>query len=166
MSVLNAPVFKGVEQVGIIVDDLQAVLKKYVEEYGIGPWYIIKFGPENVKDLNIHGREKDYSMRLALCQIGNIQFELIEPLTESAYTEHNKKYGKGIIHHLKMKVDDYDGTLEFFESKGIKVLQSGNWEGKSRYANLATEEDLGFQAEVSVPSPDFKMPNPDYWYPS
>jgi len=159
-------IFKGVDQIAMVVNDLQAAMKRYVEGYGVGPWYVVKFGPENVKDQTLHGKKMDYSHRLAICQIGNVQFELIESLSDTIYQEHLNRYGEGVVQHVKMSVDDHDEAMKFFQKKGIEVLQTGNWEGKSRYANLATETELGFQVEISVPSPGFKIPEPDYWYPA
>jgi methylmalonyl-CoA/ethylmalonyl-CoA epimerase len=166
MGATRTGVFRGVDQIAMVVNDLQAAMKRYVEGYGVGPWYVIKFGPENVQDQTLHGKKQDYSHRLAICQIGNVQFELIESLSDTIYREHLNRHGEGVIHHVKMTVDDHDEAMKFFQSKGIEVLQTGNWEGKSRYANLATEPELGFQVEISVASPGFKMPEPDYWYPA
>lgn len=166
MSENNTGIFRGVDQIAMVVKDLRAAMKRYVERYGVGPWYVIKFGPENVRDQTLHGKSQAYSHRLAICKIGNVWFELIESLSDTIYREHLNRYGEGVIHHVKMVVDDHDQAIGFMQSKGIEVLQTGNWEGNSRYANLSTESDLGFQVEISVPSPGFQMPEPDYWYPA
>ncbi len=45
-------VFKGVSQVGIVVRNVLDKIKDY-EEFGIGPWEIREFGPENISNMEI-----------------------------------------------------------------------------------------------------------------
>jgi len=44
-------------QVGIVVKDLQNTLQKYIN-YNAGPWYILKFGPKNVDNMQLYGKKK------------------------------------------------------------------------------------------------------------
>ena len=162
------PFFKNLIQVGIVVRNLQKSMKKYLYDYGIGPWYVLKFCPKSVSNMYIHSTRKDYSMNIGVCPIGNVRFELIEPIDESIYTEFYNKYGECVIHHLKIQVDNYQDTLRFLKLKGIKILQSGHQlgkTGKNIYAYLSTINSLGFIAEIVDVSPDFIKPEPDYWYP-
>ena len=93
------PFFKNLIQVGIVVSSLQKSIEKYLDNYGIGPWYVLKFCPDNVSNMYIQGKRKDYSMNIGVCPIGDVRFELIEPIDESIYSEFHRKYGEGIIHH-------------------------------------------------------------------
>lgn len=162
------PFFKNLIQVGIVVSSLQKSIEKYLDNYGIGPWYVLKFCPDNVSNMYIQGKRKDYSMNIGVCSIGDVRFELIEPIDESIYSEFHRKYGEGIIHHLKLQVDNYQDALRFLKSKGVKVLQSGHQLGKigkNIYTYLSTANNLGFIAEIVDVPPDFIKPDPDYWYP-
>ena len=40
------PVFTETLQVAIVVRDLDAAMRTYVHEYGIGPWEIYEFNPD------------------------------------------------------------------------------------------------------------------------
>jgi methylmalonyl-CoA/ethylmalonyl-CoA epimerase len=43
---MREPVFNETVQLGIVVRDLEATVRRYVDDYGIGPWkaYSPKFG--------------------------------------------------------------------------------------------------------------------------
>jgi len=162
------PIFKELIQVGIVVSNLRRSINKYVFKYGVKPWYILKFSPYNVSSMNVRGERRDYSMNIGVCPIGDVRFELIEPLNESIYSEFNNKYSEGIIHHLKFKVDNYHEVLDYLMSNGIGVLQSGcqlGKSGKNIYSYLDTSCSLGFILEIVDVSDNFIKPKPDYWYP-
>lgn len=112
----------------------------------------------------LYGGKIDYSMNVAFCSIGNVQFELIEPITDSIYTKFYDRYGEGILHHLKMEVQNYESALKFFKSKEIEVIMSGNHLGR-KYSYLSTSRDIGFIAEIASAPTEFASPEPDYWYP-
>ena len=104
-------------------------------------------------------------MRLALADIGNIQFELIEPKDDkSIYAEFLKEHGEG-LHHVAFGVDNYEKAMGFFRGKGHSILQGGTWHGFT-YTYLTTQQDLGVIAEIYNPPPDFQWPEPDAVYPS
>ena len=83
---MREPVFTETMQIGIVVRDLEATMQRYVDDYGIGPWDIVEFHPEDAPDLHEHGKRVGRSWRLASTMIGRVQWELIEPLDdESVY---------------------------------------------------------------------------------
>ena len=43
-------VFTETMQIGIVVRDLDATLRRYVDDFGIGPWQVQEFDPESAKD--------------------------------------------------------------------------------------------------------------------
>ena len=168
MNQITYPIFKNLIQVGIVVSNLDGAMEKYSYDYGIGPWYVLEFNSRNVKNMQVHDLKRNYSMKIGVCLIGDVRFELIEPLDDSIYTEFHKKYGNGVINHLKLKVDNYTGALRYFKLKGIEVLQLGyqlGIKGKNKYAYLSTDSMLGFITEIADVSYDFIKPDPDYWYP-
>lgn len=162
------PVFDKLLQVGFVVKNLRSSVDKFLNKYGIGPWYLIKFTPKNVKNMQMRGINKNYSMNIGVCPIGGIRFEVIEPIDESIYSDYLNKYGEGIIHHLKFGVDNYFESLEYLKSIGIKVLQHGEQlgkKGKNIYTYLNTIKSFGFISEIAYVSNDFIKPEPDFWYP-
>jgi methylmalonyl-CoA/ethylmalonyl-CoA epimerase len=50
------PSFNETLQIGIVVRDLETAMRRYVDDYGIGPWDIHEFTAGNAEDLHEHGR--------------------------------------------------------------------------------------------------------------
>jgi methylmalonyl-CoA/ethylmalonyl-CoA epimerase len=162
--VAEKPIFKRVLQIAVVVKNLDEAMERYWEEYGIGPWDIYTFDPSTVSDMTIRNQRVDYAMRLALTDIGGIQWELIEPLDEkSIYAEFLKEHGEG-LHHVALAVDNYDEAMAFFQSKGIGVLQGGTWHGLT-YTYLESESTLSFSAEIYDRPGDWESPTSEATYP-
>jgi len=139
-------------------------MKTYLDEYGIGPWGIYEMNPDTVEEMVIRGKPEKYAFRAAVAQLGDVMIELIEPLDDrSIYAEFLREHGEG-IHHVLFDVEDFDGTVRFFQDKGLGVLQGGNNKGL-KYAYFDTVRDLGLLTEIiSVPG-DAPIPGPDEVYP-
>lgn len=160
----SEPVFTGVLQVGVVVDNVDAAVKKYADDYGIGPWTIYEFNPDTVKNMIVRNQRVDYAMRLALCDVGGVQWELIEPKDDkSIYYEFLKKHGPG-LHHVAFGVKNYDKVMEAMRAAGKTILQGGTWHGFT-YTYLTTEKDLGVIAEIYNVPEGFVWPKPDGVYP-
>ena len=162
-------IFEKLIQVGIVSKDIGRILESYVNIYGIGPWYILKFAPQNVESMTIHNKKQNYSMNVVVCPIDGIRFEYIEPITKSTFTEFYDRYGENMIHHLKLQVNNYNEALDILTAKKINNIQSGDQlgdSGKNIYTFLDTQERLGFITEIVNVTKDFIKPKPDYWYPS
>ncbi|MHB1274305.1 MAG: VOC family protein [Candidatus Humimicrobiaceae bacterium] len=161
--------FKKIIQVGFVTRELDRILKNLVNIYNIGPWYLLKFSPENVKSMKVYGKKQKYSMNVAVCPIGDTRFEYIEPISESIFSDFNNSYGENVIHHLKFGVKSYRDALQFLDSKNIKIIQVGHQQGdkgKNMYNFLDTQEEFGFITEVVHVTKNFIKPQPDLWYPS
>ena len=159
---MRDPVFADTVQVALVVRDLEASMQTYVERYGIGPWEIYEFNPDTVENMQAHGEPLASSWRLALARVGNVVWELIEPLDDrSPYAEFLAEHGEG-VHHVGMAGTGYDDTLAEFASEGRAPLLSGRFRGID-FAYLPTDADLGVATEIfsSVPSgqePDARYP--------
>ena len=159
---MREPVFADTVQVALVVRDLQASMKTYVERYGIGPWEIYEFNPDTVENMEAHGEPTESSWRLALARVGGVMWELIEPLDDrSIYAEFLAEHGEG-VHHVGMAGTVFDATLAEFAAEGRPPLLSGRYRGID-FAYLPTEADLGVATEIfnAVPSgqePDARYP--------
>jgi methylmalonyl-CoA/ethylmalonyl-CoA epimerase len=61
--------------------------------------------------MTFRGREQPYSMKLALAQLGETMYELIEPLDgPNTYQEFLDTHGEG-LHHLGFFVEDLDVAI-------------------------------------------------------
>jgi methylmalonyl-CoA/ethylmalonyl-CoA epimerase len=123
-------VLKQVLQVSVVVKDLQESMERYWDLFGIGPWEVFTFQPPDLTNPNIRGNAEPYTMKLALAQIGNVAFELIQPLTgPSIYQEFLDQKGEGFHHVAVAPAYDYDSAVDAFGKRGINILMSGTWAG-------------------------------------
>lgn len=157
------PLFTNVLQIGLVVENLEKSLKVYADEYGIGPWNIYEFNPDTVKEMKIRDQRVDYAMKLALCNIGGVQWELIEPKDDkSVYAEYLKQHGPG-LHHVAFGVEDYQQAVEAMKAKGHGILQEGVWYGFT-YTYINSSE-LNVVSEFYNVPPGWDWPPPDAVYP-
>ncbi|GAI04932.1 unnamed protein product, partial [marine sediment metagenome] len=66
-------------------------IKVYSELFGVKCWHAEEFSSENVDDMHVYGKRKDYSIKVALCNLGNVRIKLIEPLDESMFSDFYSK---------------------------------------------------------------------------
>jgi catechol 2,3-dioxygenase-like lactoylglutathione lyase family enzyme len=161
---VREPVFSGTLQVSVVVPDLEAAMKTYVEEYGIGPWDVYEFNPGNVQGMHERGKPVGHTWRLALAQVGELQWELVEPLDgDSVYARFLAEHGPG-VHHVGVAVADYQGTIDELGARGHEVLLGGTYNGVT-FAYLSTDRDLGVVTEIFDGAPG-RDQEPDSVYPA
>ncbi len=149
------PAFTQTVQIGIVVRDLEATMRKYVEDFGIGPWQIFEFNPGNAPDLREYGKPVQRSWRLAVAMVGQMQWELIEPLdNESIYARFLAEKGGG-VHHIAVAVQNFDKMAATEAERGSELVLSGEFEGV-KVAYLDTERDLGVTLEIFSGTPNLE----------
>jgi methylmalonyl-CoA/ethylmalonyl-CoA epimerase len=149
---MRDPSFTKAVQIGIVVRDLGAAMRRYVDEYGIGPWKIYEF---IAKDLHEYGQPVKRSWRLAVAMVGQLQWELIEPLDEdSIYARFLAEKGGG-VHHIAVAAQSFDELLAAEAKRGVEVVLSGEFEGV-KVAYLGTDRDLGVILEIYSGMPNLE----------
>jgi methylmalonyl-CoA/ethylmalonyl-CoA epimerase len=139
--------FSETVQIGIVVRELESTMRRYVEEYGIGPWEVHEFAAGSAEDLHEHGRPVERSWRLATTMVGQVEWELIEPRDdESDYARFLAEKGEG-VHHIAVAPADYDRAVAAEVKRGRAAVLSGMF-GGFRVAYLPTEHDLGVIVEI------------------
>lgn len=157
------PAFTETLQVAIVVRDLEATMRTYVHDYGIGPWAIYEFNPGTVRNMQQNGEPVEAAWRLALAQVGHLQWELIEPLDDcSDYARFLAEHGEG-VHHVGVAVPSYDDALASVEQKGRRLVLGGEYNGV-KFAYLPTGADLGVVTEIFDSAPG-RDQQPDAVYP-
>ena len=145
---MREPAFSETLQIGIVVRDLEAAMRSYVDDHGIGPWEIVEFHAGEAEALHEHGRPVDRSWRLATAMVGAVQWELIEPLDdESDYARFLAEKGGG-VHHIAVAPTNFDQMLADIAAKGQEAVLSGTFGPGIRVAYLPTEQDLGVIVEI------------------
>ena len=149
-AVLPFPLAR-VDQVALVVRDLDATVRAYWERLGIGPWTIVTFGPDTVRELYYRGRPATIRMRAAFAMTENVQLEIIESLEgPNIYEEFLADHGEG-MHHLGIRVPDLRAAVAEMEARGYVVSQAGygtGTNGEGGFAYFETDGPLGTILEL------------------
>lgn len=159
------PLFKRVAHIGLVVRNAQETAKRCWEDFGIGPWGFYTLDPSNVEEMTLRGKRVDHAMRVASAMIGNIEWEIIEPLDDqSVYAEHLRVHGEG-LHHVMFEVDSYSDAKSQITRTGCPEIVSGKAFGYP-YSYLDTQKSLGCIAEIwSPPAAGQELPPAEWTYP-
>ncbi|MDP6978961.1 MAG: VOC family protein [Myxococcota bacterium] len=149
--------FKQVFQLGIVVRDVDASIERYKSLLGVTDEMISRIETKDLPDwieTRYRGKPSEFHIRIALINMGGIQFELIEPIAgePSCYSEFFEKVGQG-IQHIMVQPVDHEGLIETLEANGSELINQGKMFGQEfRYYDLT--EDLGFVLELFAGMPD------------
>src|SRR5918994_2698002 len=145
-KLMREPVFNETLQLGIVVRDLEATVRRYVDDYGIGPWQFAQIDLGDANNYREYGQPVERSNRTAFATVGRVMWELIEPLDEEGiYARFLAEKGEG-IHQVAVATANFDETVARAEREH-NVILSGEFSG-AKFAFLATERDLGVILEV------------------
>src|SRR5918998_109499 len=143
---MREPVFNETVQLGIVVRDLEATVRRYQDDYRIGPWEFARIDLGEANDYREHGEPAERSNRVAMATVGRVMWELIEPLDEEGiYARFLAEKGEG-VHHVAVATPNFgeaiaraepeDGLMLRCEHSGVDI------------AYLDTRRDLGVVLEV------------------
>ncbi len=126
------PTDRTIFQNAWVVDDIDAEMKKWVDQMKVGPFFVTEHD-ENITNVTYRGEPSDLSMIVGIAQAGNVQIELIQPTTDKpcAYRD-TVKPGTTGFHHMCVWTHDIDADTAYFEGLGYPA------------ANLAQAGDLRF----------------------
>src|SRR5215471_19143829 len=115
---MREPSFTETLQIRIVGRDLETAMRRYAEDYGIGPWEIVEFHAGEAEGLHERGQPVRRSWLLATAMVGTVQWELIEPLDdESDYARFLAETGGG-VHHIAVAPTNFDQMLADIAAKG------------------------------------------------
>jgi hypothetical protein len=160
----EAPLFRDTLHIGFVVRDLDASMRVFFQDYGVGPWAIYDLNPGVVKEMAKDDEPAAFSLRIGVATVGRLQWELIQPLDDrSHYAEALSARGEG-FHHLGLAVSEYAEATGKLRAMGHKALMSGDYKG-NLFAHFSTESDLAFIAEL-LHWGSGEPPEHDRFYPS
>ena len=145
-----------ITQAGFGVKNIQETLKNYWNILGIGPWDTVDCLPPVLHDLTVKGKPGNFTMKAAFAMVGEVQIELIEPLSgENIYYDFLAEHGER-LHHLQFLVDDIDETTRIMKSEGLLPLMSlGFNDGGAAYYDTSDALKCiweAFQVPKTMPS--------------
>jgi methylmalonyl-CoA/ethylmalonyl-CoA epimerase len=159
---MNAPF----RQVALVVRDLDAAVRHWSEKLGVGPWTAYTLVPPRLRDCVYHGESVEFSLRHALAWSGEMQFELVQPLSgPSIFADHLERHGEG-LQHLGRYVDDHPAEVAAHLAQGFTPLQSARGfgaEGDGAFAYFAPPGGNGPVVEL-ISAPKVRI-EADFVYP-
>lgn len=141
----------NIVQIALVVKDLDETVRQWSDRFGVGPWSFYTYGPPLVQRMTRHGEPTEYTMRIALANVGPMRIELIEPVEgDTVYAEFVRDHGFG-VHHLGVLVDNMEEALGRARDAGLAMTQDGAGfgpDGDGHYAYLDTEPLMGTTIEL------------------
>jgi hypothetical protein len=133
MTICTGPII----QTAWVVPDVAATEAHLTSLTGVKGWTRlpdIRFGPDTC---TYRGAPADFVAHISMTYVGDMQLELIQPVSgESIYTEFLDRTGGG-LHHLCWEVDDLDKALAEAADAAVPVVQAGDMAGGAiRFAYL------------------------------
>ena len=141
-------------QIGVVVRDLDRA-KVFYERLGIGPFVE---GPSgHALERRIYGEPAaDAAVRGAIAKMGEIEFELLEPVSgKTIQSEFLERHGEGVV-HLCAFSDDIDRDIKELTELGYDVISEGRIDDGGHFAYFDTRETGGLVLELFEPGPDWR----------
>lgn len=144
--------FSSVRQIGIVVDDLEATIALYTEQFGCTEWSRFQILPEDLDKCPqiIRGEPRTVGFKGAKTMIGAVEFEFFESLVgETIYKEYieTQPRNKG-IQHIAFNTEDFRAAAEYLSQK-YAPLQLGVTPTGMKVMLFDSYDDLGYSVEIS-----------------
>ena len=152
---IDKPTDRTVFQNAWIVNDIEESCMKWVNEMGVGPFYISEYPSGLFQEVTYRGEKSDLSMKLALAQAGGVQIELIQPNTEVCAYRDSIPAGTEGLHHMCVWTLDFEADMEYFASLGYEAANAGRL-GDMAFAYFDTRPLMGCMLEVVTKLPDIE----------
>jgi hypothetical protein len=114
-----------ISEVSLTVRDLETRMRSYHEAFGWGPWRIHEAdGRRVMHHSEWHGKPADFRVRWAEAMVGDLGFELIEPLGPgNPFAEFLEEKGEGIssISVMFRTVEESERVKAAFAADGIGI---------------------------------------------
>ena len=135
-----SPAVQTPVQIAWVTADIDATEKTLTALLGAKKWVrmpAVHFGPDSC---TYRGQPADFVADISLSYAGDMQLELIAPVSgESIYTEFLQDSGPG-LHHICVEAEDAGGfttALEAAEADGATVVQQGVMPGGMQFAYVS-----------------------------
>lgn len=151
MTLLNfgQPV-EGVFQMAYTVRDIQASMKRWRDDLGVGPWFLLDHFTGDDPVYRGEPSKADVAIAMAFC--GHMQIELIQPNDDhpSVYKESIDDRGHG-FHHFGIGTLDFEADLRKYEARGFELAFRAGVPTGGDVGYMDTHGDLpGFVELIAV----------------
>lgn len=136
-----------VTQIGILVNDIEAVSQAYADFLGVEKPAWSWTDPAEVARTEYNGQPAAGRAKLAFFDCGQLQIELIEPDEQpSTWRDYLSEHGEG-PHHIAFVIDGMKEKITLLEKHGMPLAQKGEYTG-GRYAYMDATRDLKLWIEL------------------
>jgi methylmalonyl-CoA/ethylmalonyl-CoA epimerase len=152
-------------EIAIVTRNVKTTMQG-LSRIGIGPWRSYTFTPENTANQTYRGEPSAFVMRVCFAQVGDLIWELIQPLSgRTIFQEFLDRHGEG-LHHIAFDCNGipFAARLAEFERRGFKLSQGGSWMGTNHFAFFETESDTTTCIETYAFPDDWTYPEQDLSY--
>lgn len=162
MSDADSPI----KQCAVVVRDLDEAVVRWTEQLGIGPWTGYRLEPPRLREMRYRGEDVEFSLRHALAWQGELQFELVQPLSgPSIFREHLDAHGEG-LHHVGRYVPDHAAAVAHALEQGWTPIQSARGFGAEGDGAFAYFTPPGVATIVELISAPRVRIEPEFVYPA
>lgn len=144
-------------QVAWVTRDLDATETTLTGLLGAKKWIRlpgVHFGPDGC---TYRGQPADFVADISLSYAGDMQLELIAPVTgENIYTEFLREGGPG-LHHICVETDNMDAALAEAADNGATVVQRGVMPGGMEFAYVSVAEAGVPYLEIAHITPEIRQ---------
>lgn len=138
-------IFNKLHHICIVVHDVEKTVK-YYESIGVGPWP--EYPPlTDYSSLNVPNLEGFMQAKYRVCNISNMQIQLLEPGPGTPQAKFLAEKGEG-VYHLGFEVDDCDAGEAQGVAMGLKVLSTGRRPNGSGFTYFDNADDAGVVLEI------------------
>jgi Glyoxalase/Bleomycin resistance protein/Dioxygenase superfamily len=134
-----------ISQIAVVCHDLQRTMEQYTRLLGWGPWNVYRHEPPRLHDTTLRGTPTEFTMLGAETHVGDVGFELLQPLEgPSIYKEWLEQHGEG-LHHVAVMLHDFRESSELktkFAEIGASVLMGGRIGETIEFYYVDTEPSL------------------------
>ena len=126
-----------ITQICWVTDDLEATERLLTEQFGTGAWTRIPAVTFDAATTTLRGRPVEFTAHISLGYAGDLQLELIQPVSgPTIHAEFLEQRGPG-LHHVCFEVKDVDAACASAEQAGLPVLMRGSMmDGEIEFAYL------------------------------
>ena len=140
-------IFGPANQVAYVVEDIDAAVQHWHDEYGVGPFLVCRNEAPLANAYYRGARVQETRINIAFAYVGDIQLELIELIgdTPSHYKEALDRKQTS-VHHYCVCVEDFPAAYNYALDNGFIALIDAGMDGLARMSYV--ENDQGLILEI------------------
>lgn len=159
-----------ITQISLAVNDLEGTMERYYRAFGWSGWDVFEHVPPSHHSTEIDGQPEHYTLKGAEVMVGDVNFELLEPLEgQSLWRRFIDRRGEGIASIAVMfkTKEESEAVERAFADMGIGVTMRARIGDHIEYYYFDTQDRFGVPIEsgsghaADFVKPAYVYPGPD-----